>query len=255
MSTEHREYLRKKYGWWWNANRDIEIFLEPVARIWRMHRLHRNILVIEKITAGEWWDTDTIMFHGLFQMLVDYVEGELGYCYQTPKEIRHLKSPEWQEIHQNKFDWAYASWLDRNVRRRRYWKEKLAIAHLDWEISLKEEDWNNWDDVKKQYAETDKPSHQAEMAKIKKELYLWYKHEYPARPDPYYVYDDLYKEAWPVTGIEADKILEQVNDSTSELGKKRSVWSKKVYALEEKYEQEDEDKMIQLIKIRRSLWT
>ena len=236
-----KEYFRTK-GWWWNAKRNTKLFFAPLARIWRMHRLHRNILVIEKLTAGEWWDTDTIMFHGLFQMLVDFVEGELGYCYQTPEEIQNLPSKEWHDIHQNKFDWAYASWWDRNIRRRRFWKEKLAIAHLDWEIDL----INSADEFEREMCQR-----QSEMAKIQKELYLWYKHEYPKRPDPHDVYDALYKEAYP-TEHDGD----QHNWSIHSFYKaKRLEWANAVNDLEEKYHDEDEAKMIQLIKIRRSLWT
>jgi hypothetical protein len=113
---------------------------------------------------------------------------------------------------------------------------EAGVDYLDWSCSLRyDQDYGiNKDDPK-----FGKPTHQAIVAQKIKELYLWWK-DRPNRPDPM-------------------DILEKSDDenlfTTVKLTKKQRSDYKKVEKIEEQYDKEDTKMLIDLIKIRKSLWT
>jgi hypothetical protein len=98
---------------------------------------------------------------------------------------------------------------------------EAGTDHLDWAISLV---YNEEYGIQKGEDDYGKPTPQALSAQKVKDLYLWWKDIRPNRIDPH----DLYK------------------------GKNDFL---KIEELEDKYEDEDTNKMIELIKIRRDIWT
>ena len=114
-------------------------------------------------------------------------------------------------------------------------KREAGLEHLDWEISL-----------------GDEVPHQSEAAKEIKDLYLWWKDVYPNRPNVYDVTgwsDHCQKKR--EQGI---SVLDDCNETPEEQANIRSMLNN-VRDIEEQYYQEEEDNLIRLMKIRRSLWT
>ena len=109
-------------------------------------RRRKNIVHMKALRRSNWYDCDTRIFEANFQILVDYVEGELAWM---------------QLITNGKANWI-ARWFSiKNAR-------ELALRYLEWEIQLGE----------------DSPD-QSEQASKVRDLYLWYKDERPNRPDPF----------------------------------------------------------------------
>jgi len=82
---------------------------------------------------------------------------------------------------------------------------------------------------------------QAITAQKVRELYEWWTITRPNRPDPYVV----------------AKYNDDITDSIfkNKLTKKQRATIEKVEKIEQEYENEDTDKLIELIKIRRDIWT
>ena len=93
-----------------------------------------------------------------------------------------------------------------------------------------------------------KPSKQAVAAMKIKELYLWWTETRPNRPDP-----------WIASGYAALVKLEDADDIFGAFvganKNEKSAASKRMWEMEGQYEQEDQEKLIELISIRKSLWT
>lgn len=112
------------------------------------------------------------------------------------------------------------TWTDEGKAKYKFSRGRCAQAGIDyltWEMALV------WDD---QFADgsvvVGQPTHQAISAREQFDLYNWWKTIRPARVDPY--------EREDITHAERRKI-------------------------EDEYDREDEEMMIRLIKLRRSLWT
>jgi hypothetical protein len=102
-----------------------------------------------------------------------------------------------------------------------------GLAHLAWEMTL---DKPQKDEDGKELPYSENPR-QAESAREQLALYNWWKHTRPARPDPY----------------EASGFNKENNYDT----KNHELLQK----IEKQYDDEDEEMMIRLIKIRHHLWT
>lgn len=112
-----------------------------------------------------------------------------------------------------------------------YKGEDAGLDYLEWEIGLTfDEDWGVEKDGQ--------PTPQALAAKEQFELYNWWKNR-PNRQDPYEQYHRLRKG----------------KDVLGELTEREENIFKQAMKLEAVYEKEDEEMLIRLIKIRRSLWT
>jgi hypothetical protein len=109
---------------------------------------------------------------------------------------------------------------------------EAGIDYLNWASNLvKDEEYG----LKKGEKGHGEPTHQAEVAKKILEIYDWWKNIRPTR--------DPHKESgWDVNFESKDK-------------KAKDKAFKLLTKLETKYEKEDENMLINLIKIRKSLWT
>jgi hypothetical protein len=87
-----------------------------------------------------------------------------------------------------------------------------------------------------------KPTHQAISAQKIKELYLWWK-DRPNRPEP-----------MAVAGLSWDQNKED-NLMGGKISKKELLEFKKLEKIEADYEKEDTKMLIELIKIRKELWS
>ena len=109
-------------------------------------RRRKNVVTMKALKRAQWYDCDTRLFEAGFQILVDYVEGELAWM---------------QILNESKNKW-YHRWLSvPNARER-------GLKLLEWEIQLGDDSIS-----------------QSKAAKEIRDLYLWYKDVRPNRIDPF----------------------------------------------------------------------
>lgn len=194
------------------------------------------------LSRGQWHEFEERLLHSTFDSFVDFIEIETAWNHCM-----------WNEDAQKKFNmpWWRGQWYTRWFRR---WRcAEAGVAHLEWEMTLKYED--EW--MKKKDPLYGKPTHQAAAAKEKWALYYWWKFVRPHRADPsdycgWSQYCDDRREAAKAAGNESDWVF----GTSSKKDKKRSgELLEAMRKLEEQYDNEDEEMLIRLIKLRKSLWT
>ena len=165
---------------------------------------------------GEYYDLDERILHGVMTALVDYVEIELAY------KSRWCKTEESKK----------AKWKNGRC-------PEIGLAHLTWEMTLD-------DPALEKY---ERSTHQAVVAREVKAIYDWYKAR-PNRPDPY--------DASGWTEICDEKRnggIGFMQKGTPEFERRKNNSLKLLRKIEAQYEKEDQQMLIRVIKIRRSLWT
>jgi hypothetical protein len=168
------------------------------------------------LKKGDYYDLDTRIIESLFDELVNFVEVELAW--------HHVM---WSEK-------ETAPWWRRVFRFRTWRSPSHGIAHLEWESNLKYDE--KWDKDTERYG---KPTPQAINAQEKLALYNWWKQR-PNRPDP----SDV--SGW--SEYCKDKpLFDDGENAQRPLDKLREI--------EQRYEDEDTEMLIRLIKVRKSLWT
>jgi hypothetical protein len=120
------------------------------------------------------------------------------------------------------------------------------LDNLEWQMSLTH-DWLDDD-----HPDRHKPSQQAETAREIYELYHWWTVVYANRPDPH---DAGGWSAYCEQRRLAGQDLLDFEDRTPEQEEQSKHALDATQAIEDKYNNEDEEMMIRLIKIRQSLWT
>jgi len=168
------------------------------------------------LKPGHYYEFDYRVLHGLFNELVDFVEIEYA----------HLSK------------WS----LKQDAKKYKFKRGRCVEAGLDylnWACSLKYD--KEWGIVKKD-PKYGKPTHQAISAQKIKELYLWWK-DRPNRPEP-----------MAVAGLSWDQNKED-NLMGGKISKKELLEFKKLEKIEADYEKEDTKMLIELIKIRKELWS
>jgi len=181
------------------------------------------------IKPGAWCDLSNRFLFCMFNELVDFVEIETAWSHIAwgDKELRE------------KYDapWNATGWF----RTRKWRSAEAGLDHLKWASEL------TWPEDN-----TGEPTSQALTAIKIRMLYDWWKNVRPARPDPY-----------DASGWSEICDARRERDGDSIFGEDRSdeeraqskVALDKLHEIEERYEDEDETMMIQLIKIRKGLWT
>ena len=114
-----------------------------------------RLYLIDTKLPHDYQEVDTRLLHGMFSLLVDFVEIEKAWMEVIFNE--NYKRPFWK--------------LNSRFRER-----AKGLKYLDWEITLINSEYDNL---------------QGENAKIIKELYLWWVDIRPKRIDPYSFIDDL----------------------------------------------------------------
>jgi len=161
---------------WWPISRTYGSIISYI-RFGFFEKMH----LIDTKLKPDYYDADTRLLHGMFALLVDFVEVEKAWMQAILCE--DYKRPFWK--------------LNSRFRER-----ELGLKYLDWEITLIT---SKHDDL------------QGENAKIIKELYLWWVDIRPARMDPYDLMDDLPERKGSMFSRinekdpERDKVYEQIN--------------------------------------------
>ena len=200
-------------------------------------RTHGLTAHARDIKPGQWQDVGNRFLPCLFNELVDFVEVETAWSHIAwgSAEDRAKYNPPF---------WASGWW------RWRTWRcPQAGLDHLDWAMTLTNEEW--LEEGEKHKAE---PTGQATSAKEIKELYLWWTTVYPNRPDPHDASGwSTYCEASRVAN--GGKLSWAGSDKSPELKKQSDKALKLLQKIETAYEAEDEEMLIRLIRIRQSLWT
>lgn len=206
------------------VNRSLEPFNS--VKWWIRYRIFDRYHVINTGLKPNYWDTDTRMFHGMFNLLVDHVEVEMAWMHVVFDDDAAKK-------------YHYPWWSLHRLKRFRC--PPAGLAHLDWEISLGDP----------KLPDTERCESQAKYAKEIKEIYLWWKNVRPNRPDPHDA------SGWSELCDEHRKNNTSIlsNKLNSEEKEKISKAHDELRRIEVLYEQEDEQMLIRLIKIRTGLWT
>lgn len=187
------------------------------------------------IPRGEWRDVGHRFLPCLFNELVEFVEVELAWWHIAwDAEARRKYSAPW---------WSYG-WL-----RWRTWRcPQAGLDNLEWASALDNAEFLSEEDKDKA-----EPTAQALAAREIKVLYHWWKIDRPARVDPYEA------SGWSeyCRRKRGDDIFDAFDheDETPEERVQVYQMLDKCREIERQQEQEDEEMMIRLIKIRQNLWT
>lgn len=222
---------------WWPVDRiyDVKYYINN-RWVTRTHCLTAHP---KDIRPGQWQDVGHRFLPCLFNELVDFVEIEQAW--------HHIAwDTEAREKYQAPF-WA-TGWF-----RWRTWRcPEAGLAYLEWASTLTyNEDW-----VEESSPQRDKPTPQALAAQEIRELYNWWKNVRPLRVDPHEA------SGWTAYCSRRrnnnDDSFMSMFDNEDETPEQRAEVSRmldETTRLETLHEQEDEDMMIRLIKVRQRLWT
>jgi hypothetical protein len=169
------------------------------------------------LRPGHYYDLDYRILHGLFNELVDYVEIEYAHLakWSLKKGTKNYKFKHGRSI-------------------------EAGLDYLNWACSLKyNKEWG----LEKKDPKYGKPTSQALNAQKIGKLYMWWKEVRPNRPEPI-----------TVAKLNWDQNKED-NLMGGKVSKKELSEFKKLEKIEADYEKEDTKMLIELIKIRKELWT
>ena len=192
------------------------------------------------IKPGEWRDVGDRILPCLFNELVDFVEVELAWWHIAWSEKAE------REKYQAPF-WA-TGWF-----RWRTWRcPQAGLDNLDWQMKLTNKDW-----LEEGHPDSGQPTLQAINAREIFALYKWWTEERPKRPDPMEAsgWSAYCESRWNRKKglVDDDDELDDMMEPDTKVDTKPMLDQMRV--MEEAYEKEDEEMLIRLIKIRKSLWT
>lgn len=189
----------------------------------------------DDIKPGEWCDVGNRFLLCLFNELVDFVEIEQAWHHVIwdSEERKKYKTPWWAK-----------GWF-----RIRSWRcPEAGIAYLNWARTITNKDFI-------QPGEEEKPTSQAIAAEEILKLYTWWKIDRTRRIDPYVAsgWNEYWEMRCELINGEDNIFFEEPN--SPELAKLGRAALDKINEIEQAYEQEDEEMLIRLIKVRKHLWT
>ena len=187
------------------------------------------------IKPGQWCDVGNRFLPCLFNELVDFIEVEQAW--------NHIA---WSDEARKKYK---APWWSYGWFRVRTWRSPAAgMDHLVWASGLRNTDWASPGDP-----EYNKPTPQAERAKEMIDLYVWWTAIRPQRKDPHDA--SGWSEICDRRRTADGGLFGSMEDETAEELAQTRASLDICHQIEQEYEQEDEDMMIRLIKVRNGLWT
>jgi hypothetical protein len=227
---EGLDYLQNFVNWPADRIHDVRYYIN---NRW-VSRTHACTAHPNDIKPGNWCDVGNRFLPCLFNELVDFVEVEQAWHHVL-----------WDEEARKKYQVPF--WRRGWLRWRTWRSPEAGMSHLMWAAGLTNTDYVNPGDPTYGQSTT-----QASAAKEIIDLYVWWKHIRPKRPDPM---DASGWTAYCETRRNNGRDFFDFEDKTpeeAEMSKKALDMSQQ---LELQYDQEDEEMMIRLIKIRQSLWT
>lgn len=198
-------------------------------RYWIRCRVFDKYHVINTGLEPGYADCDTRMLHGMFNLLVDFVEVEKAWMNVVFDKENRKKY---------KYPLFSLGWL----RIRSFRCPEAGLAHLNWECSLGNPNLD----------ENERCDSQAKTAYEVLELYKWWKDVRPNRPD--YLDASGWTNWCEYRREKGYRLFDDSQYTEEEKKEERRILdlSRKI---EEEQHLEDEEMLIRLVKIRRSLWT
>ena len=189
-------------------------------------RLFDRYHIIKTGLKPGYQDADTRLMHGMFNLLVDFVEVELAWMHVVF---------DGEELKKRKHPWWSLGW----TRFKAFRDPDAGLDHLRWEMSLDDES----------LPPHERSPHQAMRAREIWEIYHWWKFIRPRRPDPYEI------SGW--SEYCDSKSMKELfsNDQTNEDRKISMELIDRSREIEEAYDREDEEMLIRVVKLRKHLWT
>lgn len=192
------------------------------------------------IKPGDWCDVGYRFLPCLFNELVDFVEIEQAWWHTV-----------WDDEARKKFR---APWYSHGWFRWRTWRcPEAGLASLEWQRNLR---WKEDDGLEPGDEKIGKLTPQAHIAQEILDLYKWWTEVRPQRPDAMDAsgWNEYCERKREESGSDAaiDILLPTQDEDLKAFGDQALKLS---FEIEEKHDQEDEEMMIRLIKVRRSLWT
>lgn len=199
---------------------------------------HRLTAHPRDIKPGDWCDVGYRFLPCLFNELVDFVEVEQAW-----------HNIAWDEESRKKYQPPFYAW---GWFRWRTWRSAEAgLDGLRWAANLVYDEGYG---INPGHPDYGKPTPQAISARECINLYLWWTQIRPNRPDPHDI--SGWTDYCDSTRGEGLDFLDRLgSDEDPNDTRRRGNMLKEMQNLEERFEQEDEDMMIRLIKLRRYLWT
>jgi len=190
------------------------------------------------IPRGEWRDVGNRFLPCLFNELVEFVEVELAWweIVWNSEKKKQYNAPFWG-----------SGWF-----RWRVWRcPEAGLANLEWQRRLR---WKK-EEVGEDSTSLGELTPQAKNAEEIFTLYKWWKEVYPNRPDPHDAsgWSEYCERMRKEKGDGIRWIgVDSKNPETKALGKSALD---RCQEIEQEYNEEDEQMLIRLIKVRHALWT
>lgn len=216
---------------------------KPITRKWEAigNWVRYRIVRYHVVNTGlppDYYDKDTLMMYSNFTLLKDYVEME---CASMAAGSDNRKSDSKLRRALRRIQWNLPFYT--TVRELTGRSRELGLKHLEWEMTLDDPDLDP----------DQRSPHQAAKAREVYDLYLWWVDVRTAEPD---------EEGFPAIVEEAikDKSIMYIMSSAFQnehpiAYKAYREWSSQNTESEEYLELLDEENLIRLIKLRKSLWT
>lgn len=191
-----------------------------------------NVIKIRTLEPN-YWDKDTLLLHGVMQLVVDFVEIE---CSQMQRRAE----PRLRERLIGMLPWCLR--FDELYRSR-----EQGVLNLKWQATL--------DDPN--LPEEERNPEQAEAARVILEVYTWWKDVYPNRASPYDVSDAIRETAVGLhaTGVIDDETLRELASTEPQTTEELLAEYAKCIDIEHQYAQEDAEMLKRVIDVRNFLWT
>ena len=193
---------------------------------WFRYRTTHKYHIIDTGLVPGYYEIDTLMLHGNFNMLKDFVEvSQARHRYYWSDDYRDNSS--WCEKHMPFYSVFYP-----------FRRPDLGIAYLDWASTLDDPSLPPYEQS---------PSQAVEAREIKS-LYLWWVKDRPARKEIEHVHYDNQGLGW-LSSLDEDFDRDAEDykahvENMVQRDKQAADW-----------EAEDQDMLIRLMKIRKGLWT
>lgn len=203
--------------------------------VFQTHQLTAHAKYIKR---GEWRDVGHRILPCLFSELVDFVEVETAWH-------NIAWSSEAREKWGKPSRWAYLSGNWRN--------REAGLEHLNWAANLKYDD-DEW--ISEDNPDRGKPTQQALNAQEILALYYWWTEVHPQRPDPHEASGwTAYCDRRRAARGEDDDLLFLGGEKTPEEREEVKRILDECREIERRYEEEDTEMLIRLIRVRGGLWT
>jgi len=226
----HKEAKKRKVAYWLSRTmpsyfrvKGMQLYDFKMQFKYRLQKRHRYHLIDTGLGYG-YHEIENRMLHGMFNMLKDFVEIEKAQLHYVSYNFDKNSKPS---------------------------KREAGLLHLEWEIALTHDtDYSNHMGDPELAGQ---PTDQALNAQKIKDLYLWWVDTRPQRIDPW---DEEFKRRKEnKEEVKLDFYEMWGTNQTDEEKEARSKFLDEKQAIEDAYMKEDDEMLIELTKIRRSLWT